>query len=100
MHTGKLQRLDLRGVVGVELNLVDGGCDLGTRVGEQLLEVLDSEVGNTNVLHAARLGQLLHLSPGVLEVPVGVVLLEVVGVGRRRPMLWFCKCLVLLDAAP
>jgi hypothetical protein len=28
------------------------------------------------------------------------VLLEVVGVGRRRPMLWFCKCLVLLDAAP
>jgi len=78
---GKLLVIDLRGVVGVEFDLVDGGCDLGARVGEQLLEVLDGEVGDTNVLHAARLGELLHLSPGVLEVPVGVVLLEVIGVG-------------------
>jgi hypothetical protein len=66
----------------VKLDLVDGRGDLGARVGEQLLEVLDGEVGNTNVLYAARLRELLHLSPGVLEVPVGVVLLEVIGVGR------------------
>jgi hypothetical protein len=70
----------LRWVVGVELDLVNGGCGLEARVGEQLLEVLNSEVGNTNVLHTARLGELLHLSPGVLEVPVGVVLLEILGV--------------------
>jgi hypothetical protein len=55
----------------VELDLVNGGCGLEARVGEQLLEVLDGEVGDTNVLHAAGLGELLELSPGVLEVPVG-----------------------------
>jgi hypothetical protein len=65
----------------VELDLVNGGCSLEARVGEQLLQVLDGEVGNTNVLYTARLGELLHLSPGVLEVPVGVMLLEVLGVG-------------------
>jgi hypothetical protein len=66
----------------VELDLVNGGCGLEARVGEQLLKVLDGEVGDTNVLHAAGLGELLELSPGVLEVPVGEVLLEVIGVAR------------------
>jgi hypothetical protein len=65
----------------VELDLVDGGRGLEARVGEQLLKVLDSEVGNTNVLYAAGFGKLLELSPGVLEVPVGEVLLEIIGVG-------------------
>lgn len=72
------------GVVGVELDLVDGRDDLGA--GEELLEVLDAEVGDTNVLHAARGGKLLELSPGLGEVPVGVVLLEVIGVGGRGPV--------------
>jgi len=81
VQMGKLLVIDSRRVVRVKLDLVDGGCDLGARVGEQLLEVLDGEVGDTNVLHAARLRELLHLSPCVLEVPVGVVLLEVIGVG-------------------
>jgi hypothetical protein len=65
----------------VELDLVDGRRDLEPRVGEELLEVLDGKVGHTNILHATRLGQLLHLSPGVLEVPVGVVLLKVAWIG-------------------
>jgi hypothetical protein len=64
----------LRRVVGVELNLVHGRGGLEARVGKELLEVLDGEVGNTNVL--------LELSPRVEEVPVGQMLLEVVGVGR------------------
>jgi hypothetical protein len=71
----------------VELNLVDGRGDLEARVGKELLEVLDGEVGNTNVLHAAGLGKLLHLRPGVTEVPVGVVLAEVLRIGGRWPVL-------------
>jgi hypothetical protein len=66
----------------VELNLVDGRGDLEARVGEELLKVLDGEVGDTNVLDAARLRKLLELSPGVEEVPVRQVLLEVFRVGR------------------
>lgn len=71
----------LRWVVGVQLDLVDGGRDLEARVGEKLLEVLDREVGDTNVLDASRLWELLELGPCVFEVPVGVVLLQVIGVG-------------------
>jgi hypothetical protein len=70
-----------RWVVGVQLDLVDRWRSLSARVGKQLLQVLDGEVGYTDVLDAARLGELLHLSPGVFEVPVGVVLLEVFGIG-------------------
>jgi hypothetical protein len=72
----------LRRVVGVQLNLVDGRGDLEARVGEELLKVLDGEVGDTNVLDAARLRKLLELSPCVEEVPVRQVLLEVFRVGR------------------
>jgi hypothetical protein len=72
--------LDLRWVVWVQFNLIDGWGDLGARIGEELLEVLDGEVGDTDVLHATGFGELLHLSPGVLEIPIGVVLLEIVGV--------------------
>jgi hypothetical protein len=60
----------LRRVVGVQLNLVHGRGGLEARVGKELLEVLDSEVGDTNVLDATRLGKLLELSPGVEEIPV------------------------------
>jgi hypothetical protein len=71
----------LRRVVGVKFNLVDRRRGLESRVGEELLEVLDGEVRNTNVLHATGLGELLQLGPGVTEVPVRVVLAEIFGVG-------------------
>lgn len=71
----------------MKLNLIDSRCDLEPGVGEQLLEVLDGEVGNTNVLDATGLGKLLKLSPGVKEVPVGVVLAQVIRVGGRGPVL-------------
>jgi hypothetical protein len=64
----------------VKLDLVHGWRDLESRVGEELLEVLDGEVGDTDVLDASRLRQLLELCPGVLEIPVRVVLLQVVRV--------------------
>jgi hypothetical protein len=51
------------GVVGVEFDLVDGGDGLAGLVLEENLEVLDGEVGDTNVLDAARGRQLLELSP-------------------------------------
>jgi hypothetical protein len=78
----KMGQGSLRRVVGVELNLVHGRGGLEARVGKELLEVLDSEVGDTNVLDAARLRKLLELSPCVEEVPVGQMLLEVLRVGR------------------
>lgn len=71
----------------MKLDLVDGRRDLETRIGEQFLEILDGEVGDTDVLHTAGLRKLLQLSPCVFEVPVGVVLLQIIGVGRRRPVL-------------
>ena len=71
----------------MKLNLVDSRCDLESGVGEQPLEVLDGKVGNTNVLDATGLGKLLELSPGVKEVPVGVVLAQVIRVGGRGPVL-------------
>ena len=51
------------GVVGVKLDLVDGGDGLARLVLEEDLEVLDGEVGDTDVLDAARGRQLLELSP-------------------------------------
>lgn len=75
-----------RGVVGVQLDLVDSGDDLGGGVIEQDLEVLDAEVGDTNVAHLAGGRQLLHLLPGLDEVPVRQVLGLVVGVGRAGPV--------------
>lgn len=75
-----------RWVVGVELNLVDSGDSLAGWVVQEDLEVLDGEVGDTDVLDAARSRELLELSPCVDEVPVGVVLLEVVGVGGGWPV--------------
>ena len=71
----------------MKLNLVDSRCDLESGVGEQLLEVLDGKVGNTNVLDATGLGKLLELSPGVKEIPVGVVLAQILRVGGRGPVL-------------
>jgi hypothetical protein len=41
------------GVVGVELDLVDSGCGLEAIRAEELLKILDGEVGNTNVLNTA-----------------------------------------------
>lgn len=76
-----------RRVVGVQLNLVDGWNGLARGVVEEDLEVLDAEVGNTNVLDTARSGELLELTPGVDEVPALMVLLEVGRVGGRWPVL-------------
>lgn len=66
----------------MQLDLIDGWSGLETAVGEKLLQVPDGKVGDTNVLNTARLGELLEFRPGVKEIPVRVVLLEVVGVGR------------------
>jgi len=76
-----------RWVVWVKLDLVDGWDGLARLVAEELLEVLDGKVGNTNVLDAAGSWELLKLSPGVDEVPVWVVLLEVIWVSGRWPVL-------------
>jgi len=76
-----------RWVVWVELNLVDSWDSLARLLAEELLEVLDGEVGDTNVLDTAGSWELLELSPGVDKVPVWVVLLEVIWVGRRWPVL-------------
>ena len=46
----------------------------------------DAKVGDTNVLHLARLGQLLHLLPRVDVVPALMVLLQVLGRGAARPV--------------
>ena len=71
----------------MKLDLVDGRCDFESGVGKELLEVLDGEIGNTNVLDTARLRELLKLSPRVLEVPVGVVFAQVLGVRGGGPVL-------------
>lgn len=76
-----------RWVVGVQLDLVDGWDDFARGVVEEDLEVLDAEVGDTNVLDTARSRELLELTPGVDEVPALMVLLEVGRVGGRRPVL-------------
>lgn len=75
-----------RGVVGVQLDLVDSGDDLSRGIIEQDLEVLNAEVGNTDVADLPRRRQLLHLLPGLDEVPVRKVLGLVVGVGRAGPV--------------
>ena len=77
----------LRGrVVRVQLDLVDGGDDLGARVIEELLKVLDAEVRDTNVADLAGSRELLHLLPCLDEVPVREVLGCVVGVGAAGPV--------------
>lgn len=68
----------MRWVVRVQLNLVNRRYGLRLWIVEQLLHVPDVEVGNTDILYAAAGGQLLHLVPGVEEVPVIVVLLQVI----------------------
>lgn len=73
-------------VARVQLDLVDGGDHLALFVGEQLLEILDAKVGDADIAHLASADQLLHLAPGISEVPVRVVLLLVVGIRRRRPV--------------
>jgi len=66
----------------MQLDLVDSRRDLETRVCEESLKICDGKVRNTNVFHASRFGQLLHLRPCILEVPVGVVLFVISGIGR------------------
>ena len=55
-----------RGVVGMQLDLVHSGDDLAARVVEELLKVLDTEVGDTNVTDLAGGRKLLHFLPGIL----------------------------------
>lgn len=92
------------GVVGVQLNLVDRGHDLAAGVIQELLEVLDAEVGDTDVADLASGRQLLHFLPvmesamvphrmdtkchlpGLDEVPVGKVLRQVIGVSGAGPV--------------
>lgn len=51
------------GVVGVQFDLVDSRDDLAAGVVQELLEVLDAEVGDTNVTNLAGGRKLLHLLP-------------------------------------
>ena len=52
--------------VGVQLHLIHCWLDLG--ILQQVLNLLDTEVGDTNALHQALLNKLLHLLPCVLCV--------------------------------
>lgn len=52
-------------VVGVQLDLVDGRNGLAGGVAEEFLEVLNTEVGYTDVADFAGGGKLLHFLPGV-----------------------------------
>lgn len=53
------------GVVGVQLDLVDSRHNLAAGVIQELLEVLDTEVGDTDVADLASGRQLLHFLPVV-----------------------------------
>jgi hypothetical protein len=53
---------------------------------QQLLEVGDGEVGNTNVLDLTSVEKLLHLPPGVHEGPVLVDRLPVIGIHGSGPV--------------
>jgi len=61
------------GQEGVNLDLVDGGLDLGER--QELLQTINGPVGYTNGLGLARCVDLLHGSPGGLGV-LGQLLLD------------------------
>ena len=62
------------------------GTYLARGVVQQPLEVRDAKVRDTNVLHLARLRQLLHLLPRVDVVPALMVLLQVLGRRAARPV--------------
>ena len=70
----------------MQLDLVDGGHGRAGRILQELLEVLDGKVADADGLDLARGGQLLQLLPGLDEIPVGKVLLAVVGIGRAGPV--------------
>lgn len=92
-------------VVGVEFDLVycwddlervskstqtdykkEVATNLGSWVVEQLLQVLDCKVGDTNVLYFASGWQLLNLLPRLDEIPIREMLLQICGVGGARPV--------------
>ena len=60
------------GVVGVQLDLVDGGDDLAAGVIQELLEVPDAEVGDTDVADLASGRQLLDFLP----VDIGLAMIS------------------------
>ena len=82
----------------MQLDLVNGGDRLAGMVVEELFEVLDGEVGHADGAHFAGPGELLHLGPGLDEVPVWQVLFGVFGVGGGRPVLWgwLERCVLVL----
>lgn len=53
---------------------------------KQLLQILNSKVGDTNVPDLARSRKLLHLLPGLDEVPIWQVLLQIGGISRAGPV--------------
>lgn len=52
-----------RGIVRVQFDLVDSGDDLAAWVAQEDIEVLNTEVGDTNVLDFAGFRELLHFLP-------------------------------------
>lgn len=53
---------------------------------QQLLEVCLGEVGDTNVLHLARVEQLLHLPPCINKGPIIIDLLLIIPIHGSRPV--------------
>ena len=74
------------GVSRMELNLVDRRDDVAARVVKKSLEVLDAKVADADGLDLVSPDQFLHLAPGIDKVPVGDVLLAVVGIRATRPV--------------
>lgn len=100
----------LRGrVVGMQFDLVDSWHNLGAGVVQEALQVLDAKVGHADVAHFPGGWQLLHLLPGTREprintpvpynrmagrahlpgldeIPVGEMLLQVLGIRGGWPV--------------
>jgi len=75
------------GAIRMQLDLVDGGDGLAGRVVKEDLKVPNAEVRDANVLDPAGGRELLELGPGLDEVPVREVFLQICGIGAGRPVL-------------
>ena len=75
-----------RGIIGVELDLINGWDSLARMLGEKVLEVFDAEVGDSDIADFV-FGELLHLLPSLDKIPVRQMLRFVFGISRTGPVL-------------